>query len=123
MDKFKNENPDGLAAKDVYPLAVSLKSNTNTWMGGLDWLFGAFGTIEEQWNKDESGNLEYGSVNPGAKQALAKPQEWMKKGYIHPDVASGMKANLLKSGPRATQASCLARTGFQTGRLQICSRT
>ncbi|WP_217593761.1 ABC transporter substrate-binding protein [Cohnella sp. GbtcB17] len=87
MDKFKNQNPDGLAPKDVYPLAISLKNNTNTWMGGLDWLFGAYGTIEEQWNKDADGNLEYGSVNPGAKQALAKLQEWMKKGYIHPDTA------------------------------------
>ncbi|BBH19055.1 hypothetical protein Back11_04000 [Paenibacillus baekrokdamisoli] len=87
MDKFKNQNPDGLAPKDVYPLAISLKNNTNTWMGGLDWLFGAYGTIEEQWNKDANGNLEYGSVNPGAKQALAKLQEWMRKGYINPDSA------------------------------------
>ncbi|OAB32074.1 ABC transporter substrate-binding protein [Paenibacillus macquariensis subsp. defensor] len=87
MDKFKNENPDGLAPKDVYPLAITLKSNTNTWLGGLDWLFGAYGTIEEQWNKDADGNIEYGSVNPGAKQALAKLQEWMEKGYIHPDSA------------------------------------
>ncbi|OCT11890.1 ABC transporter substrate-binding protein [Paenibacillus pectinilyticus] len=87
MDKFKNQNPDGLAAKDVYPLAISLKNNTNTWMGGLDWLFGAYGSVEEQWNKDASGNLEYGSVNPGAKKALAKLQEWMNKGYIHPDAA------------------------------------
>lgn len=87
MDKFKNENPDGLAAKDVFPLAISLKNNTNTWMGGLDWLFGAYGSVQEQWNKDANGNLEYGSVNPGAKQALAKLQEWMEKGYIHPDSA------------------------------------
>lgn len=87
MDKFKNENPDGLAPNDVYPLAISLKNNTNTWMGGLDWLFGAYGSVQEQWNKDANGNLEYGSVNPGAKQALAKLQEWMEKGYIHPDAA------------------------------------
>lgn len=87
MDKFKNENPDGLAPKDVYPLAISLKNNTNTWMGGLDWLFGAYGSVQEQWNKDANGNLEYGSVNAGAKQALAKLQEWMEKGYIHPDSA------------------------------------
>ncbi|WP_261301962.1 extracellular solute-binding protein [Paenibacillus andongensis] len=87
MDKFKNQNPDGLAAKDVYPLAISLKNNTNTWMGGLDWLFGAYGSVEEQWNKDANGKLEYGSVNPGAKKALAKLQEWMNKGYIHPDAA------------------------------------
>ncbi|OUS68923.1 ABC transporter substrate-binding protein [Paenibacillus sp. MY03] len=87
MDKFKNENPDGLAPKDVYPLAISLKNNTNTWMGGLDWLFGAYGAVQEQWNLDANGNLEYGSVNAGAKQALAKLQEWMNKGYIHPDSA------------------------------------
>ncbi|WP_169084954.1 extracellular solute-binding protein [Paenibacillus sp. PL91] len=87
LDKFKNENPDGLAPKDVYPLAISLKNNTNTWMGSLDWLFGAYGTVEEQWNKDANGNLEYGSINPGAKNALAKLQEWMNKGYIHPDAA------------------------------------
>ncbi|MBP1991688.1 ABC transporter substrate-binding protein [Paenibacillus eucommiae] len=87
MDQFKNKNPDGLAPKDVYPLAISLKNNTNTWMGGLDWLFGAYGTVQEQWNKDANGNLEYGSIHPGAKQALAKLQEWTDKGYIHPDSA------------------------------------
>ncbi|MEY8744427.1 hypothetical protein AB9M62_34465 [Bacillales bacterium AN1005] len=87
MDKFKNENPDGLSPDKVFPLAISLKNNTNTWMGSLDWLFGAYGTIQEQWNKDADGNLEYGSINPGAKQALAKLNEWMNKGYIHADSA------------------------------------
>ncbi|WP_424769300.1 ABC transporter substrate-binding protein [Paenibacillus sp. sgz302251] len=87
MDKFKNQNPDGLAPKDVFPLTVSLKNNTNTWMAPLDWLFGAYGTIEEQWNQDANGNLEYGSIHPGAKAALAKLKEWMDKGYIHPDAA------------------------------------
>ncbi|AOZ93692.1 ABC transporter substrate-binding protein [Paenibacillus crassostreae] len=87
MDKFKNENPDGLAPDKVYPLAISLKGATNTWMGSLDWLFGAYGTIQEQWNKDADGNLEYGSTNPGAKLALAKLSEWMEKGYIHADSA------------------------------------
>ncbi|MCQ6562262.1 ABC transporter substrate-binding protein [Paenibacillus mendelii] len=101
MDKFKNQNPDGLAPKDVYPLAISLKSNTNTWMGSLDWLFGAYGSVQEQWNKDANGNLEYGSVNPGAKQALTKLQEWMEKGYIHPDSAlwdEGKSAELWTKG-------------------------
>ncbi|MCY9590285.1 ABC transporter substrate-binding protein [Paenibacillus chitinolyticus] len=87
MDKFKNQNPDGLAPKDIFPLAISLKNNTNTWMGSLDWLFGAYGTIQEQWNKDAAGSLEYGSTNPGAKEALAKLKEWMDKGYIHTDSA------------------------------------
>lgn len=87
MDQFKNHNPDGLSPKEVYPLAVALRNSTNTWMGSLEWVFGAYGTIEEQWNMGADGKLEYGSVNPGAKQALAKLREWMEKGYIHPDAA------------------------------------
>ncbi|WP_339276852.1 hypothetical protein MKY59_07435 [Paenibacillus sp. FSL W8-0426] len=37
MHNFKNENPDGPAPSEVFPLAISLKNNTNTWMGSLDW--------------------------------------------------------------------------------------
>lgn len=81
MDKFKNENPDGLAPSEVFPLAISLKNNTNTWMGWLEWLLGAYGTIQEQWNKDADDNLEYGSINTEAKQALAKLNKWLEKGY------------------------------------------
>ncbi|EGL17335.1 MULTISPECIES: extracellular solute-binding protein [unclassified Paenibacillus] len=102
MDKFKNQNPDGLAPKDVFPLAISLKNNTNTWMGSLDWLFGAYGTIQEQWNKDSSGSLEYGSTNPGAKEALAKLKEWMDKGYIHTDSALWDEAKSAESWTKGT---------------------
>lgn len=86
MDKFKNQNPDGLAPKDVYPLAATVKS-MNSWMGSLEWVFGAYGAVQEQWNLDDGGKLAYGSVQPGAKQALAKLREWMEKGYLHPDAA------------------------------------
>ncbi len=102
MDKFKNQNPDGLPPDKVFPLAISLKNNTNTWMGSLDWLFGAYGTIEEQWNKDADGNLEYGSINPGAKQALAKLQEWMDKGYIHADSALWDESKSAESWTKGT---------------------
>ncbi|CAM3284903.1 MULTISPECIES: ABC transporter substrate-binding protein [Saccharibacillus] len=102
MDKFKNENPDGLSPDKVFPLAISLKNNTNTWMGSLDWLFGAYGTIEEQWNKDADGNLEYGSINPGSKEALAKLQEWMNKGYIHADSALWDESKAAESWTKGT---------------------
>ena len=103
MDKFKNDNPDGLAPSEVSPLAISLKNNT--WMGSLDWLFGAYGTIEEQWNKDADGNLEYGSINPGAKQALTNLSEWMEKGYIHTNSALWDEGKSAPSG--RTPASTL----------------
>lgn len=87
MDAFKNNNPDGLAPKDVIPLSAGSKEGNNTWMGDLSWVFGAYGTIPEQWNVDSNGNLEYGSINSGAKDALLKLKEWREKGYIPSEVA------------------------------------
>ena len=87
MEKFKYENPDGLKPEEVFPLTAAMRSTLNGWMGSLEWVFGAYGTIPEQWNMDENGRLVYGSIHPGAKQALEKLREWMAKGYIHPDAA------------------------------------
>ncbi len=85
MEQFKNNNPDGLKPDEVVPLAVALKNGSNGWMAGLDWLFGAYGAVNAQWNKAADAALEYGSIHPGAKQALAKANEWMEKGYISKD--------------------------------------
>ncbi|WP_426454677.1 ABC transporter substrate-binding protein [Paenibacillus sp. S-38] len=85
MDKFKNENPDGIPAGEVTPLVIALKNGGHGWMATVDWLFGAYGSVHEQWNKKSDGTLEYGSVHPGAKKALGKLSEWMGKGYISRD--------------------------------------
>ncbi|EFM11114.1 extracellular solute-binding protein family 1 [Paenibacillus curdlanolyticus YK9] len=83
MDAFVNQDPDGDGKKDTYGLAVTLRDNLNTWMSDLSWIFGAYGTAPRQWNKSADGkSLEWGSTQEGTKQALAKLNEWMTKGYI-----------------------------------------
>ncbi|MFX3649966.1 MAG: extracellular solute-binding protein [Paenibacillus sp.] len=82
METFTNQDPDGNGKQDTYGLTIGFKNWLNTWMSEAGWVFGAYGTMPNQWNLTADGKLEYGSVTPGAKQALAKLQSWMSKGYI-----------------------------------------
>ncbi|WP_271750531.1 extracellular solute-binding protein [Cohnella sp. JJ-181] len=67
------------------PLALSLKNGFVTWMADASWIFGGYGVIPTYWNKWHGDKLEYGSVQPETKEALAKLQDWFKKGYISSD--------------------------------------
>lgn len=88
MDAFVNGDPDGNGQKDTYGLAVSMKNGPTAVIGDASWLFGAYGTIPSQWNLAVDGkSVVYGSVQPEVKPALAKLNEWMKKGYIHPEAS------------------------------------
>ncbi len=87
MDAFKNQNPDGLSPDQVVPLSIGFKTSMNTWMGDPSWIFGAYGTLPQQWNVDADGKLAYGSIQPGMKQGLEKLSDWLKKGYIPQEAA------------------------------------
>jgi putative aldouronate transport system substrate-binding protein len=87
MEAFKNQNPNGLAPKDVIPLSMGFKNSMNSWMGDPSWVFGAFDTIPQQWNEVSFGELAYGSVQPGMKQGLMILKHWMDKGYISREAA------------------------------------
>lgn len=87
MDAFKNNNPSGLAPSKVIPLSIGFKNSMNTWMGDPSWVFGAAGTLPQQWNLDENGKLEYGSVQPEMKAGLETLRNWFEKGYIPQEVA------------------------------------
>ncbi|MUG68181.1 extracellular solute-binding protein [Paenibacillus campinasensis] len=87
MDAFKNRNPDGLAPDKVIPLSIGFKTSMSTWMGDPSWVFGAYGTLPQQWNESEDGTLEYGSVHPGMKEGLKKLKSWMDSGYIPKEAA------------------------------------
>ncbi|MWC29589.1 extracellular solute-binding protein [Paenibacillus sp. MMS18-CY102] len=82
MDAFTNQDPDGNGKKDTFGLAIGFKNWINTWMSDAGWVFGAFGTMPNQWNKTADNKLEYGTVTAGAKQALGTLQSWMSKGYL-----------------------------------------
>jgi len=82
MEAFTNKDPDGNGKKDTYGLSIGFKNWINTWMSDAGWIFGAYGTMPNQWNLKEDGTLEYGSLTEGSKQALGRLQSWMGKGYI-----------------------------------------
>lgn len=56
MDAFKNRNPDGLKPEDVVALSTGFKNSMNTWIGDPSWIFGAYGTIPQQWNLTAEGH-------------------------------------------------------------------
>ncbi|WP_458118858.1 sugar ABC transporter [Paenibacillus sp. Z6-24] len=87
MEAFKTKNPDGLSPGKVIPLSIGFKNSMNTWMGDPSWIFGAYGTLPQQWNKAADGTLQYGSIQPGMKQGLTKIKEWFDKGYIPKEAA------------------------------------
>jgi putative aldouronate transport system substrate-binding protein len=96
MEAFKTQDPDGNNQNDTVPLALALKSIPNAWIDS-GFIYGMFGTLPETWMKDDAGNLVYGSIQPGAKQALGKMAEWLEKGYIHKEAGlhDEMKASQL----------------------------
>ncbi len=61
-----------------YPLAINKDLNYG------DSLWGAFGAYRGIW-LDKNGKLEYGSISPNVKTALATLNGWYAKGYIDPE--------------------------------------
>ncbi|WP_238653471.1 extracellular solute-binding protein [Paenibacillus piscarius] len=87
MDAFVNRDPDGNGMKDTYGLSVGFRNGPSTWMGDSSWIFGAFGTVPEQWNRRSDGTLEYGSIQPAARKASQLMKKWVQKGYLTADSA------------------------------------
>ena len=57
---FVNDDPDGNGVNDTYALSLT----------GMNPIFGAFGALPDRWVDDGEGNLVYGAVYPGMKDAL-----------------------------------------------------
>lgn len=74
-----NEDPDGNGIKDTYAL-----SNM-----GMNPIFGAFGAIPDRWVDDGEGNLVYGAVYPGMKDALELLAKWYADGLVDPEFITG----------------------------------
>lgn len=87
MDAFVHGDPDGNGLDDTIGLAAGFKNGFATWMTDIGFVFGAYGTMPGQWNMMEDGTLMNGSIDPRAKDALLKLNEWMEKGYLHQDSA------------------------------------
>ena len=62
----------------------------------LDIIFAAYGAFPKQWIYDEDGNVVYGSVQPEAKEALARIHEWYKEGILDQDFLMRTSSNLIE---------------------------
>ncbi|MGF7031784.1 putative aldouronate transport system substrate-binding protein [Paenibacillus mucilaginosus] len=108
MDAFVNKDPDGNGKKDTYGLALGVKNNWLEGFASTGWIFGAYGTVPTYWLKGADGSLQYGSVQPGAKEALAKLRSWYEKGYLDPEFA-------MKDPAKASELVTAGRTGVIDG--------
>lgn len=88
MDAFVNQDPDGNGKKDTVALDFGMKDAFDGYpIGDTSWIFGLFGAIPEIWYPGKDGKLQYGSIQPEIKDALAKIKEWKDKGYIRNEIA------------------------------------
>jgi len=109
MEAFVHRDPDGNGKKDTIGMSAGLKDNVFSVIGDASWLFGSYGNaIPGQWNKTDGGTLQYGSIQPNAKQALVKYSEWMKKGYLDKEAA-------LMDGGKAAEAFNAGKSGIYFG--------
>ena len=76
---FAQEDPDGNGIDDTYAI-----SNT-----GFMPIFGAFGALPDRWIVNEEGNLEYGAVYSGMKDALELLHKWYEDGLVDPEFVTG----------------------------------
>lgn len=76
---FRNNDPDGNGLQDTYGLSA----------GAMSAVYGAFGAMPGNWIKDDNGDLVYGSVTPGARNALELLAKWYKDGVLDPEYITG----------------------------------
>ncbi|MGI8387550.1 extracellular solute-binding protein [Robertmurraya sp. P23] len=84
MEAFATQDPDGNGKNDTIPLGISGSPNfIGSPIPETSWVFGMFGAIPEIWSPGNDGKLEYGSVQPEIKDALARLRDWKAKGYLN----------------------------------------
>jgi putative aldouronate transport system substrate-binding protein len=66
-----------------YPILT--RAQLITYAMSLDAVWGAFGAMPELWLKTADGKLEYGSLRPGAKDAIGVIRQWYQEKLIYPD--------------------------------------
>lgn len=90
MDAFTNDDPDQNGKNDTYGWTLSGKNGYNTgWVSDSVMIFSAYTgkNIPKTWVEDGKGNLIYGSIQDGNKEALQKMNDWYEKGYLNKELA------------------------------------
>ena len=89
-EAFVKNDPDGNGKADTYGIALTKDLVSHT--SGIGF-FNAYNAFPRIWIIGESGKLEYGSIQPEMKNALAKLQELYQAKLIDPEfgVKDGVK--------------------------------
>ena len=82
-EAFATQDPDGDGVNDTYAIALysSLWGDYTADLSGFANSFGAYPNI---WI-EKNGRIEYGGIQPEAKEMLRVLAEWYQKGYIDKD--------------------------------------
>jgi putative aldouronate transport system substrate-binding protein len=59
--------------------------NLVTWHMSLDPVFGAYGVMPGRWVPDGSGGVQYDTISPAVKDALAVIRGWYEEGLLNTD--------------------------------------
>lgn len=84
---FRNSDPDGNGLKDTFGIGFQKDLMSST--GSFEGFFAAYHAYGKAWVKDENGNISYGAIKPGMKNALAKLNEMFEEDLL--DVEFGVK--------------------------------
>ncbi|MBM7564250.1 extracellular solute-binding protein [Paenibacillus sacheonensis] len=109
-EAFVKQDPDGNGKADTYGLAANKDSFNFPTAGFADLtsFANAYHAYPRAW-VDVNGKLEYGSVQPQMKQALAKLQEMYKEGLIDSEF-------IVKDGSKVAESVAAGKLGLTYGR-------
>ncbi|WP_040950711.1 extracellular solute-binding protein [Gorillibacterium massiliense] len=85
---FVTQDPDGNGKADTIGLGLTKTFLTDNHFGTAGF-FAGFHAYPQKWVTDDSGKLEYGSIQPGTKAGLQFLQDMYKNGLL--DVEFGVK--------------------------------
>lgn len=104
-DAFTTKDPDGNGKNDTYGVAFT-KDFYSGW-GGTEGFFAGYRAYPNLWI-EKNGELEYGSVQPEVKKALASLAEMYKKGQID-------KEAFIKEGGIVAEKVAAGKIGIDFG--------
>jgi putative aldouronate transport system substrate-binding protein len=80
----------------------------NSDTASFDFVFGAYNSYPGQWIKGPDGDVVYGSIQPGAKDALQRLAAWYKDGLIPPDF-------MMNDSNKAVESIASGKAGIFSG--------
>lgn len=103
---FTENDPDGNGKKDTYGLGMT----KGLWGGamGLEGFMAGFKAYPNIWVENESGQLEFGSIQPEVKKALQVLQDMVKQGQLDKEFGT-------KDGGKVAEQISAGKIGMEYG--------